>query len=172
MEPMSKNSDTLCDVSRDFLELGEVRFFGKGGLEPNIADDGWSGAEDAHVWNDGLSAKLAIKVANPVNRCVIIVKGKPFIGPGRPEQRISLFANGYCLGMWSLGDDRVALLEAAVEPEQWFRREDSAVLNCVWHLPDSVSPMEMGGSIDHRLLGFCFQSIVLQGGAPTLKRKR
>jgi hypothetical protein len=61
------------------------------------------------------------------------------------------------------------VLEAFIEPEHWFNRMGTAFGTCMFHLPDSRRPRDIGAAEDDRRLGFCFQNFILATPVPKLR---
>ncbi len=151
-------------------ELGVPCYFGRRGLAQPHLLNGWASAEDSHHWNDGLDAALALSlVTMPAQRLHLRVEGRPYLSPRVPRQDITLFFNGARLGFWRIDRLDGALLEAAIEPEHWFGRADAAYGICVFHIPESRRPRDIGEAADDRQLGFCFQSFTLVAPVPKLR---
>jgi hypothetical protein len=145
----------------DMWEIGATRLFGNFDLSSTGLVSGWSKPEDPHIWNDGPECVLRI-VTEPVKPALrISVEGTPFIGGRCTSQDVTLYVNGMRLGFWRLHESKSYVLSATIEPEQIFERNGEAVLTCAWHLPTSVSPLELGLGKDTRELGFCFRSVTL-----------
>jgi hypothetical protein len=52
-------------------------------------------------------------------------------------------------------------MAAWIDPQWWRETHDRAALRLVFHMPQSVSPSEIGDGGDLRQLGFSFRNIVL-----------
>jgi hypothetical protein len=142
-------------------EIGATRLFGNFDLAGAGLLSGWSSPEDPHIWNDGPEAVLQI-VTEPVKRSLrLSIEGTPFIGGGCNLQEVTLYVNGMRAGFWRLRESKSYILSATIEPEQMFERNGHAILTCVWHLPRSARPVDMGLGKDTRELGFCFRSVTL-----------
>ena len=138
-----------------------TRFFGLGN-EPDRLLFGWASPEDNQNWNDGPEVGYRLQLTSPPREaCVIRVEGAPFIEGQANRQTVTLYVNGLRLGWWSLTDARRVVLEARIEPEQWLIRDGMAIGDVRWHIPQSVSPSELGIGADERQLGFCFMSITV-----------
>jgi hypothetical protein len=140
-------------------ELGATRLFGNYDLGKTGMISGWSNPEDPHVWNDGPEAVFQLSTASVKHPLRLTFEGVPFIGGRCTFQDVVLYVNGARLGFWRLREPRSQLLSAIVEPEHMFERRGKTVLNCIWHLPQSVRPVGVGK--DTRELGFCFRSITV-----------
>jgi len=151
-------------------ELGVPCYFGRKGLAQQHLLQGWASAEDTHHWNDGLDASLALSLATPpTQRLHLRVEGRPYLSARVPRQEITLYFNGARLGFWRFDRLEGALMEAVIEPEHWFSRADAAYGLCVFHIPESRRPHDIGEAADDRQLGFCFQSFTLAAPVPKLR---
>jgi len=143
-------------------EWGLGRLFGSCDIGSNGLISGWSDPEPAHVWNDGPDAHFRLSFPGPARRAVLSVEGMAFIRPRQPSQDITLYVNGFRLGFWRLFSAGGDTLSAAIEPEQMFARGDQVVLDCTFHIPTCVRPMDLGEGNDRRQLGFCFFSVLVR----------
>lgn len=142
-------------------QLDGVQFFGRGNTGDNLLF-GWAAPEENQNWNDGTEVGYQLRVLPPPRTaCIIRIEGAPFINAQLRRQTITMYVNGLRLGWWSLSDPQRVWLEVRIEPEQWLIREDVAIGDIRWHIPQSISPHELGISADERRLGFCFVSIVV-----------
>ncbi len=142
-------------------ELGVARQFGLADIGRQGLLSGWSTPEDSHVWNDGPEAVLALVTEMPAGPVVMSVEGAPFINARQPFQEVTLYANGWRLGFWRFRENAPVIMEAVVQPEQFFSRPEGAQLNLVWHLPSAVRPSDIGLSSDGRELGFVFRMLTI-----------
>jgi hypothetical protein len=143
------------------FEFGVTRLFGLGDIGTNGLVSGWAIPEDSHVWNNGPEAILTLETDVPSRAYTITVDGGPFITPRQPLQEITLYANGWRIGFWRFREGGAQVMVASIAPEQFFVRGDKALLNCVWHIPYSVRPSDLGLSGDGRELGFVFRSLTI-----------
>jgi hypothetical protein len=143
------------------LEPGMTRLFGQCDLAATGLVSGWSAPEEAHVWSDGPEAVLQVLTEVPRSRVRLTFEGEPFLAPGVERQAMTLFVNGYRVGFWRLAEPRTYTLSVTLEPEQVLTRGETALLSCVWHLPGSARPADLGQGEDTRELGFCFRSIAV-----------
>jgi hypothetical protein len=142
-------------------ELGTTRLFGNYDIGTTGLISGWSSPEDPHVWNDGPEAVLQLSTIIVKHPLRLTFEGVPFIGGKCTFQDVALYMNGARLGFWRLREPRAQMLSAIIEPEQIFERRGKAMLTCIWHLPQSVRPVDVGAGKDTRELGFCFRSITV-----------
>jgi hypothetical protein len=143
-------------------ELSLVQFFGIGSADALGLKEGWAWPEENHIWNDGYEATLNISlpaVPNAVYK--LIFEARPHLAPGLERQDVTLYFNGHRVGFWRLEESGGVTLEADIEPEFWFKRQGVAVGKCTWHLPNSTKPSDIKETQDNRLLGLCFQSMMI-----------
>jgi hypothetical protein len=93
--------------------------------------------------------------------CIFTFEGEPLLGGDCARQDILFFVNGYRIAFWRLVEAKTHTLTAIVEPEQLFDRGDRVLARCVWHLPLSRRPVDLGLGTDTRELGFCFRSFTI-----------
>ena len=150
--------DQAPDIHFDF---GVTRLFGDCDIASTGLVSGWAVPEEAHTWNDGPQAILKMRTSEPERPCRITFDGEPFLSEECPHQDIILLVNGFQVGFWQLAESRTYRLTAEIEPEQLFLRDGGAIAKCVWCLPNSVRPVDVGQGSDTRQLGFCFRSIAI-----------
>jgi hypothetical protein len=144
-------------------DIGVLRLFGYADIADRGIGQGWSPREDGHNWNDGLDTSLTLWTDHvPPEPCAIMIEGSPYLPKAIAEQRMTLYVNGFRLGYWSMSENRSYTLQATIEPEFWLHRNDGGMLKITWHLPDSVKPIDIGDAEDHRQLGFCFRTLMLE----------
>jgi hypothetical protein len=130
----------------------------------------WAAPEDTHHWNDGFEAALALGLERmPASRILLRVEGRPYLNATVMRQDLAIYFNGCRLGFWRFVASDGVLIEAVVEPEYWFDRGGTASGTCVFHMPESRRPRDVGDAEDDRLLGFCFQSFMLAAPVPRLR---
>lgn len=142
-------------------ETGVTRLFGNCDLGSLGFLEGWSLPEDAHIWNDGPEARLKIEMAAPRKTCHITFRGMPYLAAGCLRQDVTLFVNGHLIRTWRLTENKNYELSGMIEPEQFFNRRGRALVQCVWQIPNSVRPSDLGIGSDDRELGFCFRSLLI-----------
>jgi hypothetical protein len=142
-------------------ELGVTRLFGECDIGSNGLSSGWSVPEAAHVWNDGLESVFDVTMRKARAECIFTFEGEPLLGGDCARQDILFFVNGYRIAFWRLVEAKTHTLTAIVEPEQLFDRGDRVLARCVWHLPLSRRPVDLGLGTDTRELGFCFRSFTI-----------
>jgi len=152
------------------IELGVPCYFGRKGLARQHLLTGWAAAENTHHWNDGFEAALGLLLeAPPASRLHLRVDGRPYLSTSVLQQDITVYFNGFRLGFWRMDRADGALMEATIEPEFWFNRGTAVSGTCMFHLPDSRRPRDIGEAADDRRLGFCFQSFTVAAPVPKLR---
>ena len=122
---------------------------------------GWATSEPGHAWNDGVDATLLVATRHRPGPCDLVIEAEPYITRQNPVQDITIFANGARVGFWRVSQRQVVRMTAWIDPQGWRETHDRAALRLVFHMPQSVSPSELGECNDLRQLGFSFRSIVL-----------
>ncbi len=153
----------MSEPSHVALNLGINRLFGTRDIGSSGLVSGWSLPEEAHTWNDGLEAVINLSISTVRQPCRLIFEGEPFLGEECPRQDVHVYVNGFRLGYWRLTESRTYEMSVIIEPEQLFQRQRHTIARCVWHLPNSIRPADIGTGSDSRELGFCFRSITLAG---------
>ena len=153
----------MSDLPYCYLNWGVARIFGSGDIGSVGLFSGWAAPEDGHTWNDGSEASGEFRAPYTGRAGQLTIECAPFIKEEVSRQIVVLFVNGFRLGSWKLQDDRSHNISVVIEPEQLFRRQDDVILKCVWTLPDSCRPSDIGAGGDSRQLGLCFRSIMLGG---------
>jgi len=144
------------------MEPGVTRFFGLGDIAGKSLLEGWASPEQNHNWNDGIETSLGVLLpVVPETACVLDVEARPHLAEGLPMQEATLYLNGFRLGYWRLDRLDGFRLTAVIEPEFWLKRQGGGYAKCTWHLPNSTRPSALTQTQDNRLLGICFQSIVV-----------
>jgi hypothetical protein len=156
-------SATTMTAKNPEMDLGQglTRLFGVHDVAESGLVSGWAAPEEAHIWNDGLQSVLRFKTERVSKSRVLTFEGEPFLGGDLRFQDVTLYANGFRIGFWRLHEVRTYILSATIEPEQFFERSGASVVTCLWHLPGSARPVNLGMGSDTRELGFCFRSITL-----------
>ncbi len=143
------------------LEIGVTRLFGNCDIGLPGLMFGWSEPEEAHAWNDGVEVVANVVAPSIRKPTRFTFEGEPFLAGGNPHQTVTLYINGFRLGYWQLTEARTYRLSVIIEPEQLFHRQGNSIARCVWHLPESARPVNLGVGSDSRALGFCFRSLSL-----------
>lgn len=149
------------DDREDLWELGVLRLFGRHDISPRSLISGWAQPEDQHVWNNGIEAVHQIILPKPGRPVTLSLECIPFISADCPQQQVTLFVNGIRQQFWRLTERRIHILEAKIDPVYLIDHGDNALLACVWLLPDSARPAEVGTGPDMRELGLCFQAMMI-----------
>ena len=92
----------------------------------------------------------------------LTIEGEPFVTRAQPLQPMTVYANGCRAAFSAPVQARHCALHIPVEPEWWFHRSGWSVFKVVFHLPNSVRPVDVGEGEDGREMGFCFRSLVLE----------
>lgn len=143
-------------------DLGVTRFFGKRDLKNRTLRAGWSLPEARHVWTDGPEAEQKIGLPLIDKPVTLRVTLSPFIAGDVTHQDLYLFVNGQYIKAWRLTKSQDQSIAAVINARQFLERDGIAILNCLWHLPKSARPVDLGLGEDTRELGIRFVSATLQ----------
>ena len=113
----------------------------------------WSQAEGWGVWSDGAAPELALRLAAPPERDLLLtIEAQPF-----PErQGVSVIVGGHAVARWELAGEPAehqARIPRALIP--------GAQLNVVLKVDRPLAPSELGQSTDSRRLGVGLRSVRL-----------
>jgi hypothetical protein len=153
---------TSLPAPGEVWNLGVPRLFGKRDLKKSTLRAGWSHIEARHVWTDGPEAeqKIGFPLADrPVTLQVTI---SPFIAGQITHQDLYLFVNGQYVKAWRLRRAQDQQISATINTRKFLERDGVAILNCLWHLPNSARPADLGLGADSRELGLRFVAAKLQ----------
>lgn len=145
----------------DIWELGVMRIFGRHDISPRSLISGWAQPEDQHVWNNGIEAVLQVIIPKPGRPITLSLECIPFVWESCPEQQVTLFVNGVRQQFWRLTERRIHVIDATIEPAHLIDRGNHSLLTCVWLLPNSTRPKELGTGADLRELALCFQAMTI-----------
>lgn len=143
------------------LQAGTPRRFGVEDIGETGMLSGWAGAEPGHAWNDGVDATLLVATRRQPGPVELVFSVEPYVTRQNPSQELTLYANGARAGYWRLGRREVVSLSAWIDPGWWREVAERAVLRLVFHMPQSVSPAELGECQDFRRLGLSFRDIAI-----------
>ncbi len=141
------------------LHVGRVERLGLGGIGRAGLISGWSETEADHVWNDGSTAVLLFAHPARPPALTLAVSGQPYLPHESYFQEVSIYVNGWWAGFWRLKANTSSTLEARIDPEWWFRRDDRNVVRISFVMPNYARPVEFGGGNDERGLAFCFRTL-------------
>lgn len=153
---------TSLPAPGEVWDLGVTRFFGKRDLKRSTLRAGWAVPEARHVWTDGPEAEQKIGLPLVDRPVTLRVTVSPFIAYHVTHQDLYLFVNGQYVKAWRLRSLRDQSISATINTRQFFERDGVAILNCLWHLPKSARPIDLGLGGDSRELGLRFVSATLQ----------
>ncbi len=136
---------------------GETIRFGKtGNAERYKFWHGFSAPEEGFTWTEGNVASMGLRVPPPQKDLVLKLEMTPLIGGNTPYQEISLRINGRLLETWRVKNVGEYTLDI---PRELVAGE---ILEIVFHLPNAVSPKEIGINRDERLLAVAIKSLVIE----------
>lgn len=153
---------TSPPAPNEVWDLGVTRLFGKRDLKRTTLRSGWAVPEARHVWTDGPEAGQKIGIPCPDRSVVLTATVCPFIAGPITHQDVYLFLNGRYVKAWRLRSARDQRLTAVIDPAKIPAQDGLAILNCLWHLPRSARPSDLGLGDDSRELGLRFVTETLQ----------
>jgi hypothetical protein len=148
-----------------WLQPGLPRSFGTEDIGSGGLVSGWAAPEPGHTWNDGIDATLRIALRRADQPLSLTLAAEPFVTRQNPTQDVTIYANGARAGFWRLTERHVTQMVAWIDPIWWRLQDGGSVLRIVVHLPQSVSPAELGSGEDVRQLGLSCRSILLTPAA-------
>ena len=143
-------------------EPGVMRLFGLSDIGTRGLISGYAHPEYGHNWNEGIDPTLVLAVEGKISAAMLTIEGEPFVSRLQPLQELTVYVNGHRAAFWRLSRRTDHSLRFAVEPEWWLPRNGWSVLKLVFHLPNSVRPVDVGEGEDGREMGFCFRSLLLE----------
>ncbi len=113
---------------------------------------GFSAPEDQFTWTTGTSALIRITLDDNSSDLMLEMAYDTFNG----KQRVSIFANGFEVANYTAEErERKSFLIPC-------ECVSNGILSLEFVLPDSISPAELGMSVDGRKLGLAFYSLKLK----------
>ncbi len=149
------------DHAQLWLPQGKPRAFGQEDIALSGLASGWAQCEPGHAWTDGFDATLLLATPRTEREMTLIIEAEPYVTRQNPVQDVTLFLNGARAGFWRLSHRRVTALTTWIDPAWWRQSDQISQLRAVFHLPQSVSPAELGDGQDQRCLGLSFRRISL-----------
>jgi len=146
-------------------QTGVIRLFGIADIGQRGLLSGWAFPEEGHTWNEGYDAALSISVSAAPAPCMLLIEGEPYVSRQQPVQDITIYANGHRGGFWRMSERTEFALLMPIEPEWWFARGNIWTLKLVFHLPNSIRPVDIGDGEDGREIGFCFRTFQISKAA-------
>ncbi len=165
-QAMMKNQSSNEADNAVLIRPGHTRLFGAIDIKSEGLVAGWSEPESGHTWNDGYDAVADLELESESRKLKLVIEGIPFISDEVRKQDLTIFVNGIRVGFWRFSSPERVVVEA---PLPWTTGLGKGLgenkLRLTFHLPDSVSPSELGKGDDIRRLGFCFYNITLRNAA-------
>ena len=144
------------------LQPGVCRRFGAEDIGETGMVQGWAGVEPGHAWNDGVDAVLLVGTRLEPGPVELEIEVEPYVTRQNPVQELTLYVNGARAGYWRMSARVVTALTAWIDPGWWRVVNDRAVLRLVFHMPQAISPAELGECDDLRQLAASFRSVQLR----------
>jgi GT2 family glycosyltransferase len=161
----------VCEVAirelhfRDFLEQASMRGrvdmqFGCGRQGNAILGAGWSVPEDWGVWSNGRSAVLRLPIPDGGGEWRVALHGSGFVhGLAAGESRgIVVRVGGGVIADWKCAPEAPAVCATFVVAAAG--ASDGVALEL--DFPNAVSPAELGGNDDNRLLGLALERVAFE----------
>jgi len=144
----------------DALKWGTVINFAKGGNAEYYKAAGWGSAEGAFTWTEGGSASLNIPISAPEAPFVTLrVWLSAFLSPGKVDkQTVSILINRKAVGIWVFVNLELQEKTLFIPRESFVK---SSNMEITFHLPEAVSPAQVGFNNDKRVLGLAVRAIEL-----------
>jgi hypothetical protein len=137
-------------------QYGEVISFRAGGDSARFRTSGWAAPEPSGTWTDGPSASLTLRIARPTRNLLLSMTLQGHVSPPRlPQQTVELYVNREKLATWQVGQlgGYTAIIPG--------RLAERGLLVIDLHVPQAVSPAELGTSADQRRLGVLCTGVVV-----------
>lgn len=142
-------------IKPEFRVITRINFSKSGNAVPYQVS-GWS-VPEVGTWTEGKKAELSIPIKTASSDIIMKVTLSPFIKPGTlDKQRVNIYVNNQKVGNWEITDCQNK--EVIISRDYILNK----TLNIVFELPDAVSPRELWGVEDNRLLGVAFYSLTLE----------
>jgi hypothetical protein len=138
-----------------YYELGRTLKFGAGGDGATYEEAGWSSPDPGSTWTEGGEASLALP-ARTSGALRLDVSLTPLVHPPqRNSQRIVFRANDHVIATWTASG---AGAYTATIPAKLL---SGSIVRLTFELPDAISPMDLYGARDGRLLGAAVSALTL-----------
>ena len=121
---------------------------------------GWSKPENWGTWTEGRQAKIQLRVQPPARS--IVIDALAFISPGHPGQRLIVSLNGQQVLDTRLMQFQGNRLEIPISAALSQRLGNDDRLDIELHLPDAVSPRQLGINDDSRIMGLGLKTLTVQ----------
>jgi hypothetical protein len=112
---------------------------------------GWSTAESWGTWSAGQQAQLDLRVTPEARSIALDVMA--FVLPQHPAQRVIVSVNGEQVLTTRLVQHQGNHLEIPISPAIRQHLADDDRLTIEFHLPDAISPQQLGLNDDSRVMG-------------------
>jgi hypothetical protein len=115
--------------------------------------NGWSSPEEWGTWSINSRAALHLNtLVDSGGKVGVLIRGHAYVNDQHPQQQIELLIDGQIVDAWAVKHPEPKFERMIVVDAAMFRQKGG--LNFEFHLPDSISPKELGISSDTRSLGF------------------
>ncbi|MEF9438631.1 MAG: hypothetical protein L0922_07850 [Candidatus Mariimomonas ferrooxydans] len=144
----------------DALKWGTVINFAEGGNAENYKVAGWGSAEGTFTWTEGKTASLNIPISVTNAPFVILKAGlSAFLSPGKVDkQTVRILINNKAAGIWVFVKPELQEKSLFIPRDLLMKSND---IEISFHIPDAVSPAQLGFNNDKRVLGLAIRTIEL-----------
>ena len=150
--------DYDCVISLPPYHFGQ-RLIG-GDAESPFMRQGWGGKESWGFWTNGGDASLAFRLPGRSRTDLLLEADAIAFATPTHSQMVEVFANNIKVGEWSFSVSKPPTTQRLVIPAKALG--NSEILTIRFHLPDAISPREVGVNEDRRVLGLGLRSVLLQ----------
>lgn len=140
------------------IELNESLSFSASGQGIQYLGEGWANPELWGVWSKESQVTLFLPV-QPNSANTIRVEAVPFLSGDIQQQRVHVFINNQGPKTFFL-NEHSSSFDISIPPLTQNSTEKAGVV-LEFHLPDHVSPAELGVSDDYRKLALALRSVTL-----------
>lgn len=156
--PVQVDTKTPAPVGeKPVYKIGDIINFAQGGNSANYKVSGWAGQEKNHTWTQGHEAVLHLYIEHIPEDTVLFLEGSPLTGSKLSGQRISLSVNNNEFAEPVTLTEKTNL-SLSIPSGSLVKGDNYINLS----LPDAISPQELRGTTDKRVLGIAVKSITLK----------
>lgn len=163
-----QNEKINCGVNtgklRDFyprIALGKRLFTGRSGGGVPLLKHGWSQPEAWGTWTEGPTATIEIPLGTPTPQ-LIQFEANVLLSPTHVKQDVDVLVNGIRSAQIRLTAESQGRFEIQVPPAALATSDGDHPLRLEFHLPDAMSPKDIGRGEDSRRLAIGLISLTLR----------
>ncbi len=149
---------------RDFyprIALGKRLFTGRSGGGVPLLKHGWSQPEAWGTWTEGPTATIEIPLGTPTPQ-LIQFEANVLLSPTHVKQDVDVLVNGIRSAQIRLTAESQGRFEIQVPPAALATSDGDHPLRLEFHLPDAMSPKDIGRGEDSRRLAIGLISLTLR----------